>query len=350
MAARQPFDTDTTAAAAPPLLEVKDLRIHFNLDDGVLKAVSGVNFTIPQGKVVGLIGESGCGKSITAHSLMKLLPKAARIVEGEIRYHRTGNEVVDIAKLDPSGAEIRQLRGKEISMIFQEPMTSLSPVHSIGNQLMESILLHTTPNKAEAFALAVEMLRRVHISNPEQRMREYPHQLSGGMRQRVMIANALACSPRLLIADEPTTALDVTVQAQILELIAELQSQFQMSVLYITHNLGVVAEVCDEVLVMYLGKIVEAGDVRSIFRNPMHPYTQRLLDSTPRIGRGDRRLSTIEGSVPIPINLPVQCGFYTRCPVAKVGVCNTASPALVEVEPRHAVRCFLHSPEKEVAP
>jgi peptide/nickel transport system ATP-binding protein len=232
-------------------------------------------------------------------------------------------------------------------MIFQEPMTSLSPVHSIGNQLTESILLHKTPIKSEANALAIEMLERVHISNPAQRMREYPHQLSGGMRQRVMIASALACNPRLLIADEPTTALDVTVQAQILDLIAELQAQYHMSVLYITHNLGVVAEICDEILVMYLGKIVEYGDVRTVFRNPLHPYTQRLLASTPRLGHDVERLSTIEGSVPTPINLPTRCGFVTRCPVAMSGMCDAAVPALVEVEQGHFARCFLHSKEVE---
>jgi peptide/nickel transport system ATP-binding protein len=242
---------------------------------------------------------------------------------------------------------MRQVRGKDISMIFQEPMTSLSPVHSIGNQLTESILLHKTPIKSEAQALAIEMLERVRISNPAQRMREYPHQLSGGMRQRVMIASALACNPRLLIADEPTTALDVTVQAQILDLIAELQAQNHMSVLYITHNLGVVAEICDEILVMYLGKIVEYGDVRTVFRTPRHPYTQRLLASTPRLGHEVDRLSTIEGNVPTPINLPRRCGFVTRCPVAMSGVCDAAVPALVEVEKGHFARCFLHSKEVE---
>ena len=337
----------TSPAAQQPLLEVKNLRIHFDLPEGTLKAVDGVSFSIPQGKVVGLIGESGCGKSITAHSLMKLLPKTARIASGEIIYHRDSSEVVDITQMDASGQEIRGIRGKDISMIFQEPMTSLSPVHSIGDQITESILLHKTPIKSEAETLAIEMLDRVHISNPAQRMREYPHQLSGGMRQRVMIASALACNPRLLIADEPTTALDVTVQAQILDLIATLQAQNQMSVLYITHNLGVVAEICDEILVMYLGKIVEYGDVRTVFRNPLHPYTQRLLASTPRLGHEVDRLNTIEGNVPTPINLPKRCGFVTRCPVAMNGTCDVAVPRLVEVENGHFARCFLHSTEVE---
>lgn len=338
-----------TPAPAAPLLEVKDLRVYLDLYEGTLKAVDGISFTIRQGKVVGLIGESGCGKSITAHSLMKLLPKVARIASGQIVYHSSADKALDITAFDSAGQDIRAIRGKEISMIFQEPMTSLSPVHSIGNQLVEPILLHKTRNKSEAYDLAIEMLGRVHISNPAQRMREYPHQLSGGMRQRVMIASALACDPRLLIADEPTTALDVTVQAQILELIAELQTQNQMSVLYITHNLGVVSEICDEVMVMYLGRIVESGDVRSVFRNPLHPYTQRLLDATPRIGHHVERLRTIEGNVPIPINLPMQCGFFARCPVALAGVCDVAVPALVEMEPGHFVRCFLQSPEREVS-
>jgi oligopeptide/dipeptide ABC transporter ATP-binding protein len=247
------------------------------------------------------------------------------------------------------GEEIRHIRGKEIAMIFQEPMTSLSPVHSIGNQITEAIRLHITQDRREAVDIAVDMLTKVGLSNPAQRMREFPHQLSGGMRQRVMIAMALACHPRLLIADEPTTALDVTVQAQILELIASLQEQFQMAVLYITHNLGVIAEICDEVAVMYLGRIVESGPARPIFHNPQHPYTIRLLESTPRLGQRKARLRTIEGNVPIPINPPVECGFYSRCPEAIAGVCNAAVPALVELENGHFARCFLRSDKKEAA-
>ncbi|MBL8130367.1 MAG: ABC transporter ATP-binding protein, partial [Anaerolineae bacterium] len=218
---------------------------------------------------------------------------------------------------------------------------------SIGNQLVEMLMLHKADDPKTAYERAVHMLRRVHIANPEQRMREYPHQLSGGMRQRVMIAMALSCEPRLLIADEPTTALDVTVQAQILDLLRELQTEFGMSVLYITHNLGVVAELCDEVMVMYLGRIVESGDVRSLFHHPLHPYTRRLLESTPRLGQQSDRLNTIKGNVPIPINLPVRCGFYSRCSEAIAGTCNQSVPALTSVGESQKVRCFLHNPAKE---
>lgn len=332
---------------AESLLEVRDLRVQFDLDEGTLKAVDGVSFHVPHNRMVGLIGESGCGKSVTALSILQLLTPPARIVGGDILYRRADGTQTTLTQLDPIGEEIRQIRGREISIIFQEPMTSLSPVHSIGNQLVEMLLLHQTDDLKAAYDRAVDMLKRVHIANPEQRMREYPHQLSGGMRQRVMIAMALACEPRLLIADEPTTALDVTVQAQILDLLRELQSEYGMSVLYITHNLGVVAELCDEVMVMYLGRIVESGDVRSLFHHPLHPYTRRLLESTPRLGQQTNRLNTIRGSVPIPINLPLQCGFYSRCSDAIAGTCNLSVPALTSVGESQSVRCFLHNPDKE---
>jgi peptide/nickel transport system ATP-binding protein len=344
-----PMSGQSGVLAPETVLDICNLKVYFNLDEGVLKAVDGVNLVIRQQKVFGLIGESGCGKSVTAQSILRIVPKPGRINAGEILFRTSQGSSVDLVTLDPFGQEIRKIRGKEIAMIFQEPMTSLSPVHSIGNQLMEMGLLHLTHNKSEAYDIAVDMLTRVGISNPVQRMREYPHQLSGGMRQRVMIAMALSCHPRLLIADEPTTALDVTVQAQILELMAELREQFQMSVLYITHNLGVVAETCDEVAVMYLGRIVESGPVRSIFHNPKHPYTIRLLESTPRLGQRTSRLKTIEGTVPIPINPPVECGFFSRCPEAIAGICNSAIPALVEIEENHSLRCFLHSDKREVA-
>ncbi len=329
------------------IIEVEDLSVHFALDEGTLKAVDGVSFAIAEQQVFGLIGESGCGKTVTAQSLMRLVPKPGRIVRGRIKYRAERGGPLDLAALDPTGREIRAIRGNEIAMIFQEPMSSLSPIHSIGNQLMEAIRLHVVNNKREAYKIALEMLDLVGIPNPAQRMEEYPHHFSGGMRQRVMIAMALACRPRLLIADEPTTALDVTVQAQILDLIARTQAQFQMAVLYITHDLGIIAEICDKVAVMYLGKIVEQGSAHAIFHNPLHPYTRRLLAATPRIGQQAQRLQSIDGTVPIPINMPRACGFCSRCPDSMEGSCDRAVPALVEIEDDHFVRCFLHDEREE---
>ena len=262
---------DRAVAEAMSVIEVEDLSVHFAVDEGTLKAVDQVSFAIEEQQMFGLIGESGCGKTVTAQSLMRLVPKPGRIVNGQINYRTERGHRIDLAEVDGTGSEIRSIRGKEIAMIFQEPMSSLSPIHSIGNQLMEAVLLHITRSKREAYETALEMLDLVGIPNPVQRMDEYPHHFSGGMRQRVMIAMALSCRPRLLIADEPTTALDVTVQAQILDLIAQAQAQFQMAVLYITHDLGIIAEICDEVGVMYLGRIVEQGSVRDIFHNPLHP-------------------------------------------------------------------------------
>jgi oligopeptide/dipeptide ABC transporter ATP-binding protein len=325
-----------------PLLEVKDLKTYFFIEEGVLKAVDGVSFAINEKETLGLIGESGCGKSVTSLSVLRLVASPGRLVGGEILLCRD-HETVDLAQMNPSGNEIRRIRGRDVSMIFQEPMTSLSPVHTVGNQIKEAITLHRTSNQKEAHEIALDMLDRVGISNPTQRINEYPHQLSGGMRQRVMIAMALSTQPKLLIADEPTTALDVTVQAQILDLIKELQAQFQMSVMYITHDLGVIAETCDKVAVMYLGKIVEYGTVRDIFYRPQHPYTIRLLKSRPTLAMGTgQKLEAIEGNVPIPLDPPPQCGFFSRCPEAIVGRCNTAVPELREREPGHAVRCFLY--------
>ena len=345
--------SDTTESARDnpggrrPIIEIEDLSVHFQVDDGTLKAVDGVSFAIAEQQMFGLIGESGCGKTVTAQSLMRLVPKPGRIVNGRINFRSEKGERVDIARLDGSGREIRDIRGNDIAMIFQEPMSSLSPIHSIGNQLVEAIQLHVTRNKRAATDIALEMLNLVGIPNPSQRMGEYPHHFSGGMRQRVMIAMALSCRPRLLIADEPTTALDVTVQAQILDLIAQSQAQFKMAVLYITHDLGIIAEICDEVAVMYLGRIVETGSVRDIFHNPLHPYTRRLLAATPRIGQRSARLQTIEGTVPIPVGLPIACGFHSRCPERIPGECDVAVPALVEIEENHYVRCFLHDQRRE---
>ena len=296
------------------ILEVQDLRTHFHTDDGTLKAVDGVDFVIPAHKTVGIIGESGSGKSVTARSIMQIIPSPGEIVSGALLFKPDSRPTVDLAKLNPRGNEIRSIRGKEISMVFQEPMTSLSPVHTVGSQIIESLLLHITNNKKEAKEIALDMIDRVGISNPSQRYDEYPHQLSGGMRQRVMIAMALSCNPKLLIADEPTTALDVTVQAQILDLMKKLQEEFGMAIMYITHDLGVIAEIADEVNVMYLGRVVERAKTREIFKNPLHPYTRRLLRSIPQLGKkSGTRLDAIRGNVPVPINLPPACGFCSRC-------------------------------------
>jgi len=336
----------------PVVLTVENLRTSFKVDDGLLRAVDGVDFQIRRGATLGLVGESGCGKSITAYSILRLTPPNAR-TEGRILLHRPdsdGGATVDLAALDPYGKAVRAIRGKEVSMVFQEPMASFSPVHTIGNQMIEAILLHKTPDKKEAREIAVAMLTRVGIANPSQRFDEYPHQLSGGMRQRVMIALALSCDPALLIADEPTTALDVTIQAQVLDLMEELQAQFGMSMLYITHDLGVIAELADEVAVMYLGKIVEYTDVQQLFDNPLHPYTVGLLRSIPQITTRTRgRLASIEGTVPLPVNLAPGCTFFGRCPHAMPGICDRTNPPLVEVEPGHRVRCFLYPQARERA-
>ena len=333
----------------PNVLSLKNLKTYFTLDEGTLKAVDGVDFTIGRKGTMGVIGESGCGKSVTAQSIMRIVPAPGRIVSGEIRFTPENGEPLDLTGMDASGTEIREIRGKEISMIFQEPMTSLSPVHTIGAQIVEVILLHKTPDKSEARDLAMSMLDKVGISNPSQRIDEYPHQLSGGMRQRAMIAMALSCGPSLLIADEPTTALDVTVQAQILDLMQHLQEQFGMSIMYITHDLGVIAEIADQVNVMYLGRVVERATTIELFKRPRHPYTRLLLKSIPKVGRKSRmRLEAIKGNVPVPIDPPAQCGFFSRCPDAIEGRCDKSIPALVDADGGHAVRCFLHSDETEV--
>jgi oligopeptide/dipeptide ABC transporter ATP-binding protein len=325
-----------------PILRVRNLRTHFKLDEGMLKAVDGVDFDLSKSKTMGMIGESGCGKSVTAFSIMRTVLPPGRLVDGSIEYQTRDGRIVDLAKLSPFGREIRSIRGKEIAMIFQEPITSLSPVHTVGDQIMEMILLHRTKNKKEAKEIALDMINKVGLPNPAQRLFEYPHQLSGGMCQRVMIAQALSCKPTLLIADEPTTALDVTVQAQILELILSLQEEFGMSVLYITHDLGVIAEIADTVAVMYLGRIVEFADTRRIFKNPLHPYTQRLLKAIPTLTqKANTVLENIKGNVPVPLNPPEECGFYSRCLLARDGLCNKGVPPLVEIEPGHQVRCFL---------
>ena len=324
------------AAGRDTLLQIRGLRTYFHTEAGIAKAVDGVDLEIRQGEVLGLVGESGSGKSVTALSVLRLVPDPpGQIVDGTILYKER-----DLLKL--SWEEIRQVRGKEISMIFQEPMTSLNPVFTIGMQVMEIILAHESCTKAEAFERAVEMLELVGIPEARLRMHDYPHHFSGGMRQRVMIAIALACSPSLLIADEPTTALDVTIQAQILELMLKVKSQRpDAAILLITHNLAVVAETCQRVVVMYGGKIQEVAPVEQLFGEPRHPYTQGLLASLPRID-GDKagRLRTIPGVVPSILDLPAGCKFCTRCEM-KVDRCETVEPELIEVAPGHLVRCHL---------
>jgi len=324
------------------LLQVEDLRTQFFTHDGVVKAVDGVTLHVRAGETLGLVGESGCGKSVTAHSILRLLPpKVGRIMGGSIVFRRKDGSQVDLALADPRGPLIRGVRGNEIAMIFQEPMTSLSPVHTIGSQLAEVAMLHHGASKSEAFDRAREMLARVGIANAGQRLYEYPHNFSGGMRQRAMIAMALMCNPRLLIADEPTTALDVTVQAQILELLKELQQQFGMAILMITHNLGVIAEMAHRVAVMYMGKVVETSDAAAAFDDPLHPYTVGLLRSMPRLGKDVKaRLAAIPGSVPDPFNIPPGCSFFPRCAAPKKAACQgPAAGPLPQVRPEPSVRC-----------
>ncbi|MBA7493771.1 Dipeptide transport ATP-binding protein DppD [subsurface metagenome] len=315
------------------LLEVKDLKTHFFTDDGVVKAVDGVSFNLGSGEVLGLVGESGCGKTVTALSIMRLIPSPpGRIVGGEIIF---GGQ--DLAKTKE--AEMCQIRGNGVGMIFQEPMTSLNPLFTIGNQIMEPIIFHQKKTKVQARALTLEMLRMVEIPSPDLRINEYPHQLSGGMKQRAMIALALSCRPQLLIADEPTTALDVTIQAGIIELLLRLKEELGMSILLITHDLGVVAEMAQSVAVMYASKIVEYAGVREIFKAPKHPYTIGLLNSLPKLGVERERLDTIPGQVPNPLNFPSGCKFWPRCPFADED-CRRREPHLEEVAPSHKVRCF----------
>jgi len=325
-----------------PLIEVKGLRTYFYTEDGVVKAVDGVSFAIEPEQTLGVVGESGCGKSVTALSIMGLVPMPpGKIVEGEILFRKNG-KTVELHKLNPKGKEYRSIRGKEIAMIFQEPMTSLNPVFTIGYQIMEAIMLHQKVSKREARQKAIEMLRQVGIPEPEQRVDEYPHQLSGGMRQRAMIAMALSCNPSLLIADEPTTALDVTIQAQVLDLMQDLKRKFHAAIMLITHDLGVVAEMCEEVVVMYLGKVVERAKVRPIFHEPRHPYTQGLLKSIPSLATKKKRLDPIKGVVPDPLNAPPGCPFNPRCPHA-IEICRQEMPPLKEVETDHDVACWLYT-------
>lgn len=350
------------------LLEVKDLQVHFEVRRGVVRALQGVNFTVRRGKTIGIIGESGSGKSVTARAIMQLLAQNGKVVSGEILFHhRQGNdassrtEIVDITKQDSDGETMRDLRGGEIAMIFQEPMSSLTPVYTAGVHIGEAVRLHLNPlkrvdaqvaqvvkqhrdvTKEEAREIAIEMLTRVGIPQAGQRVDAYPHQLSGGQRQRVMIAVALSCNPSLLIADEPTTALDVTTQAQINDLMVELQEEFGMAIMYITHDLGVIAEMAEDVAVMYLGKIVEEATVDQIFYEPRHPYTKALLQSIPKIGQDrGQRLEIIQGMVPDPFSIPSGCPFHNRCPEFVSDVCDKHVPDLIRVGEGHTASCLLY--------
>jgi peptide/nickel transport system ATP-binding protein len=334
---------------ADSLLSVRDLKTYFAQDEGLVKAVDGVSFDVAPGATLGIVGESGCGKSVTARSILRIVDRPGRIVDGEIRFRRASRNgraaaVVDLTKLEPNGEEMRAIRGAEIALIFQEPMSSFSPVHTVGSQIIEAILLHQPVSRRAARDKAIEMLRRVGVSTPEQRVDQLSNQLSGGLRQRAMIAMALSCQPTLLIADEPTTALDVTTQTQILELMRQLQREDGMAIMLITHDLGVVAEMATDVAVMYLGRVVEQAPVDAIFHAPKHPYTRALLRSIPRMrARSRERLTPIAGAVPHPYDRPAGCPFHPRCPDAIPGRCNVDAPRLRPVGDGHAVSCFLYA-------
>lgn len=323
------------------LLDVRDLKTWFYLEQGVIRAVDGVSFRLKRGETLGIVGESGCGKSVTARSIMRLLPAdTARIVGGEIAWNPARGRELDLTQLDPHGREIRSIRGNEIAMIFQEPMTSLNPVYSIGHQIMEAIRLHQQVGRDEARQRAIEMLGMVGIPEAGQRVDQYQHQYSGGMRQRAMIAMALSCNPQLLIADEPTTALDVTIEAQILDLIRQIQEERDMALIMITHDLNVIGEIADQVIVMYLGKVVESATVDGIFEEPRHPYTQGLLQSLPQIGRRTR-LSSIEGTVPGPHERPSGCSFAPRCPHV-MDRCLSEAPPVIRIDEGTSAACWLY--------
>jgi oligopeptide/dipeptide ABC transporter ATP-binding protein len=333
------------------LLEVKDLKTQFFTEDGIVRAVDGVSFEMKRGETLGIVGESGCGKSVTARSILQIVEHPGRIVDGQILFHRVSradgsevSETVNLVALSARGPEIRAVRGKDIAMIFQEPMTSLSPIHTIGNQITEAIRLHLPVSQSEAEERAIELLRRVGIPQPADRMDTYTFQLSGGMRQRAMIAMALSCTPSLLIADEPTTALDVTTQAQILDLMRELKDEMGMSIMLITHDLGVVAEMADDVVVMYLGTVAERGGVVDVFHDAHHPYTQALLRSIPKYGlrAAGQRLDSIRGMVPDPYSRPEGCPYHPRCDHVMPGKCDRISPPSFQMGPDRVVRCLLY--------
>lgn len=341
------MNTDTSA-----ILSVRNLRTYFYLDEGTVRAVDGVDFDVYPGQVVGIVGESGCGKSVTIKSVLRTVQKPGAIVEGEILFRRqqkgsaiakSNGQLIDLAKLDANGKKMRSIRGSEIALIPQEPMSAFSPVHTVGNQIIEAILLHQPVDKAQARQMAIDLLREVGVPSPEQRIDAYSWELSGGLRQRAMVAMALSCNPRLLIADEPTTAIDVTTQAQVLNLLRSLQEQHDMSIIFITHDLGVIAQIADYVVVMYLGRVMETGPVDDIFHNPQHPYTLALLESIPTVHSQPRMiLPTIEGSIPHPFNRPSGCPFHPRCKEYMAGVCEQQLPSLQPISDSQSVSCFLY--------
>jgi oligopeptide/dipeptide ABC transporter ATP-binding protein len=327
------------------LLDIQNLEVTFRLRDGTFTALNGINLHLSPRRTLGLVGESGCGKSMTARAILRLLPKRASITAGQILLRSSAEKAIDIARLPAGSRSLRQVRGGQIGMIFQEPMASFSPVHTIGQQAIEAVRLHLGLDRAAAREHVIDILRLVGMPSPQTRIDSYPHQLSGGLRQRAMIATALSCRPRLLIADEPTTALDVTVQAQILALLRRLQKQLAMSVLMITHDLGVIAQMADDVAVMYSGRIVEHASVDALFKQPKHPYTRGLLRSVTRLGSGNQhRLESIPGTVPGPMSRPAGCPFHPRCPDKIAGVCDRgAAPALTSLTINHCVACHLYN-------
>ena len=332
-------------AANEPLLSVRNLQTVFPIDGGEVRAVDGVSFDVEPGQTVAIVGESGCGKTVTARSILRLVDQPGRVVGGQILFRRDANALIDLARLDPDGEEIRAIRGKEIALIFQEPMASFSPVHTVGSQIAEAIAIHHQVKGGEARDRTLEMMRKAGVPQPESRVDAYPHQLSGGLLQRAMIAMALSGDPRILIADEPTTALDVTTQTQILVLLRELQERNQMSMIFITHDLGVVAHVADVVVVMYLGRVVEKGPVAGVFHSPQHPYTRALLRSIPPLrSKREGKLDVIEGSIPHPLNRPIGCPFHDRCPDIIAGRCDRDQPQLLPIAGGHEVSCFLYTP------
>ncbi|MCC6470097.1 MAG: ABC transporter ATP-binding protein [Alphaproteobacteria bacterium] len=335
---------------ADPILSVRDLVTYFRPEEGVVRAVDGASFDLYPGGTLGIVGESGCGKSVTARSILRIVDRPGEVESGEILLRRDDGGIVDLAKIDPRRREMRAIRGGDIGYVFQEPMSSLSAFYTIGNQLMEAVRLHRAVTTKEARQRAVELLQLVGIPRPEQRVDAYSFELSGGLRQRVMIALALAAEPRILIADEPTTALDVTTQAQILDLIRRIQDERRLAVILITHDMGVIAEMADTVAVMYLGKVVESGPVDAIFHAPRHPYTQALLRSIPSVLAEPRsRLATIAGSIPHPYARPEGCPFHPRCARSIAGVCDRTVPVVTKLDERHEVRCVLYGRPAEAA-
>lgn len=323
-----------------PIIQVKDLHVDIKVDEGMLTPVRGVSFDIHPGETLGLVGESGCGKSLTSKAILAINEKKCS-VQGQILFRDDKDQEIDILQLNPRGKEIMDIRGRQISMIFQEPMVAFSPMYTIGNQINECTRLHITKDKQRSKQISLEMMKKVGIANAEKRYDQYPHEFSGGMLQRALIAMALVCKPRLLIADEPTTALDVTIQAQILELMKSLQKELGMAILFITHDLGTVAKMCDKVAVMYLGRIVEYGDARDIYKDPRHPYTRGLMGSVHKIGtRKLDKLFSIDGTVPLALNLKPGCGFYDRCQEHQSGLCDLREPELAPVQGSHCAACY----------